>query len=65
MTDLDFGDGSLEFNPTNEQIANKLLAYICPTGEPHTGDDPTSAHGHTFCMWIGIAIQRLTEGETT
>lgn len=62
MIDADaFGD--LEFNPTNEQIAHALLDYICPAGEPWTGDDPTSDHGHSQCMWIGLAIQRLRTPE--
>lgn len=56
---LDFGDESDDLPPTNDHIANELLAYICPAGEPHTGTDPTTDHGHTMCMWIGLAIQRL------
>ena len=51
-----------EFDPTDEQIARHLLDYICPAGEPHTGDDPTTDHGHTQCFWIGLAIQRLVDG---
>jgi len=43
----------------NEKIADELHQYICPAGEPWTGDDPTQDHGHTQCFWIGLAIQRL------
>ncbi len=56
-----FGDATVEWNPTNEQIITYLLQDICPAGEPHTGNDPTQDHGHTHCMWLGLAVQRLRE----
>ena len=57
----DFGDPSTPFEDsiTNAYLADQLLQYICPAGEPHTGDTPWLDHGHTRCMWIGLAIQRL------
>lgn len=57
MPDDDFGDLDTEF--TNQQIIDYLLTDICPAGEPWTGSDPTTDHGHTHCMWLGLAIQRL------
>jgi len=59
----DFGDLDTPFEDTvtNAQLADELLQYICPAGEPWTGDDPTSDHGHTQCMWIGLASRRLRE----
>lgn len=44
---------------TNDRIADELLAYICPAGEPWTVDTPWNDHGHTKCMWIGMAYKRL------
>lgn len=44
---------------SNAELADKLLDYICPAGEPWTGDTPWEDHGHTKCMWIGMAIKRL------
>jgi hypothetical protein len=58
-TSDDFGDVSAPWVPTDAEIAAALYGHICPAGQPHTGDDPTQDHGHTKCMWIGLAIQRL------
>lgn len=59
MTDLEDDWDDMEIG--NVRIAEALLDYICPAGQPHTGDDPTADHGHTQCFWIGLAIQRLRE----
>jgi hypothetical protein len=50
-----------EWVPSNEHIANALREYICDAALSHTGADPTQDHGHTQCMWIGRAIQRLSD----
>lgn len=47
------------FVPSRQQIIDHLLSIICPAGEPWTGDDPTSDHGHTHCMFVGAAIRAL------
>jgi hypothetical protein len=49
----------LEDTISNAYLADKLLDYICPAGEPWTADTPWLDHGHTDCMWIGLAVQRL------
>jgi hypothetical protein len=53
--------GDFESHITNERLATELLAYICPAGEPWTADTPEEDHGHTKCMWIGMAIKRLRQ----
>jgi hypothetical protein len=32
-------------------LVDELRKRACPAGEPWTGDDPTSDHGHTDC-WL-------------
>lgn len=59
MSDDLWGDISTDWEPTLDQIIEHLLSTICPAGEPHTGDDPTSDHGHTHCMYVGAAIRLL------
>lgn len=55
----DFGDMTTDWQPTVEQIVEHLLSLICAANEPWTGDDPTSDHGHTHCMFVGAAIRLL------
>jgi len=55
----EFGVMDFDASITNERLANELLQYICPAGEPWTADTPEDDHGHTKCMWIGMAIKRL------
>ena len=65
MSDDDDGFGVMDMTVpfedtiTNDDLANRLLQYICSAGEPHTGSTPWEEHGHTQCMWIGMAIKRL------
>lgn len=33
------------------QLVDELRERACPAGEPWTGDDPASDHGHTDC-WL-------------
>lgn len=54
-----FGDVSQPFNLTRDQVIDYLLDQICPAGEPWTGDDPTSDHGHTHCLFLGTAVRML------
>lgn len=56
VEDTEFEDGI-----SNRQLARQLMDYACPAGLPHTGDDPYSDHGHTMCMWLGMAAKRLME----
>lgn len=48
-------------------LPDRLRARACPAGEPHTGDDPASDHGHTDC-WLfhraAAEIERLRDAMT-
>jgi hypothetical protein len=46
------------------QLVDELRERACPAGEPWTGDDPTSDHGHTDCFLHNKAadeLERLTK----
>ena len=58
---LDLGDTAIPFVPTREQVIDVLKQLVCPLTEPWAGPDYTTDHGHTPCLFMGWAIEYLTE----
>lgn len=56
---MNVAEYDFESSITNSRLADELLQYICAAGLDYTGDNPEDDHGHTKCMWIGLAIKRL------
>jgi hypothetical protein len=42
-----------------DDIVERLKDRACPAGEPWTGDDPSTDHGHTDCWLYWRAINEI------
>jgi hypothetical protein len=60
-SDDEFGDVTEPFVPTREQVIANLKDMVCSFDEPWAGPTYTTDHGHTLCLFIGWAIQYLSE----
>jgi hypothetical protein len=43
----------------NNDIVEQLRDRACPSGQPHTGDDPKADHGHTDCWLHHLAADEI------
>lgn len=59
LIDRDRGVAVIRLDP---EKAAWLRSLACPAGQPWTGDDPSTDHGHTTC-WVLHQLARILDGE--
>lgn len=51
------------WEPSVEQVIEYLRQQVCSLDEPHAGPEYHDDHGHTHCLFLGWAIELLSETE--